>query len=131
MKKTKGPTLLLVITMGLMLISVFFVLLGYGFMHIYSQTSNVFAQGERSVLCRTSEYGIKGKQDLQTDKERGLFQTILLMNDRCANMAALGYKQGHMLMVFGISLMVFTLLNGMMWWKWKKELQNRLAGTEP
>ena len=100
-----------------MLNSSIIMLFGFLFMSLNSQKNNDYAQGNRYVSCITSKYGIQGPQDLSTDRERSLYQTILWMNDRCATMVKLGYEHGHMLMVFGIVFLSLALLNGVIWWK--------------
>ncbi len=117
MKKSFIPQMLCITTIFLALISLILILFGFGMMWLASQKHNVYAQGSHYVLRITSEYGIRGLQDIKTDRERSLYQTILWMNDRCATMVNLGYMQGRISMVSGIGLLVFTLLNGMIWWK--------------
>lgn len=125
MKKSINPQSLLVTTIGLAVLSTFSMLLGYGIMNINSQINNVYDQGDRYVSGLTSRYGIQGLQDLKTDRERLLYQTIVWMNNRCATMAKLAYMYGHWIRTFGIGLMLIAVFNGVAWWKWKKDLQNQ------
>ena len=100
-------------------------------MYQNSQKNNDYAQGDRYVSRLTSKYGIQGPQDLKSDRERSLYQTIVWMNDRCATMVKLAYMNGHMFMISGIGLMLIAVFNGMAWWKWNKDLQNHALQPTP
>ena len=118
MKQSDVRKMLLINTIALMLISSILILLGLGLMHLNSQKNNLYAQGNNHyVSCITSKYGIEGPQDLRTDREHSLYQTILWLNDQCATMMKLGYMDGRVFMASGILLISITLFNGMIWWK--------------
>ena len=134
MKKSFIPKMLCVTTIFLALISLIIMLLGFVLMYQNSQKNNVYAQGDRYVSLLTLRYGIQGFQDLKTDRERSLYQTIMWMNDRCSTMVKFGYMHGRMFVHSGIALMTFTLLNGMICWKlraWVKGFSAEGEGISP
>lgn len=122
MKKSAIIKYLILTTISLTIFSLISVLFGLGFMCVGSRMLNAYAQG--SVVSRnTSAYGIQGPQDLKTDRERSLYQSILWMNERCAIQVVLNYRQGRMFVALGIIFISITLLNGIMWWKLKNTLK--------
>ena len=126
MKLSIHPKYLLITTIFLALGSTGSILFGAGWMYINSEKSNVYAQGDRFVSGLTSSYGIHGSQDLKTDRERSLNQTIVWMNERCATNIKLAYMFGHWVRNFGIYLVFLTVCNIVVWWYWRKDWQNKV-----